>query len=133
MNIYVSHTSSFDYKTELYLPIMNSPLAKEHNFIYPHEHDPKSIFNSKGLFESGKCSLVLAEVSFQSTGHGIELGWASIHEIPVVCIYKNGYKISNSLKAITKEIIEYNSSEDMIMKLDLCFKRMTKLNKEIKI
>jgi hypothetical protein len=114
MKIYVTHASTFDYQTELYKPLRNSNLHIEHQVILPHE-------NSTGLFSTkefiSQQELIIAEVSYPSTGQGIELGWANIHNVPIVCIYKSGTHPSSGLKMITEYFIEYDSPTDMIQKL----------------
>lgn len=119
MKIYVSHSKGFDYKTELYEPLRNSGLNQE--FIFPHESSQDS-FNSKELFEKHLCDLVLAEVSIPATGQGIELGWADVFKIPILCVYKQNSKIAGSLQIITKDFIEYSNFSDLINKLTTYFK-----------
>lgn len=113
MKIYVSHASNFDYKNELYKPLKEAGLPVE--FIFPHE-DSSEIFDSKKLFDSHGCDYILAEVSHPATGQGIELGWADIYKIPIICIYKKGSKPSNSLKVISGTIVEYENLTDLINK-----------------
>lgn len=113
MNIYISHSRSFDFKNELYEPIRNSVLSQEHTFILPHEND-ETPFNTKELFQKKGCDLVIAEVSYPATGQGIELGWAEMLGIPIICIYKDGAKISGSLSVISKKFLMYTDTENMI-------------------
>ena len=113
--IYVTHSSNFDFKSNLYDPLRASSLNKEFELILPHEKMDEP-FNSRKLFDDG-CDLILAEVSFPSTGQGIELGWANAIKIPIICIYKRKSKISGGLKVITKNFIEYETSQDLIKKL----------------
>ena len=63
------------------------------------------------------CELVIAEVSVPATGQGIELGMAYCAKVPILCIYEKGMKISSSLKFITDKFIEYEGSQDMIIKI----------------
>nr|AIA18300.1 Unknown Function [uncultured bacterium] len=113
MKIYISHSRSFDFKSGLYQPLMNSPLAKEHEFILPHaEHEEP--FEIKAALHSKSIDLIIAEVSFSSTGQGIELGWADIYEVPIVCIYKDGTVPSGSLSVVTKRMLMYTSTENML-------------------
>lgn len=114
MKIYVSHQRKGDYKTELYEPLRSSNLAE---FIFPHENSDQP-FNTKELFENKGCDLVLAEVSNSSTGQGIELGWASLLGIKIICAYKQGSEIAGSLKIISSDFIEYTDSKDLIEKLN---------------
>ncbi len=114
MKIYIAHSSAFDFQKELYQPIQNSALAKEDEFIFPHR-DSGEPFNSKELFQNG-CDLIIAEVSYPATGLGIELGWADLLNVPIVCIYKKGSKASGSLKVVTETFLEYSDTEDLILK-----------------
>ena len=113
-NIYVPHANSFDFKNELYKPIRESDLNSKFIFTLPHENSEK-LFNSKEYLK--RCDLVLAEVSYPSTGLGIELGWANSYGVPIICISKLGSKPSNSLKAVGSEFLEYKDSEDMISRI----------------
>lgn len=116
MKIYVSHTRNSDYVNELYKSLGEANLPVE--FIFPHENGSDS-FNSKELFEKHLCDLVLAEVSFPATGQGIELGWANIFKIPIICFYKTGKTPAGSLKVITNKIIEYEDGPDLVNKLTI--------------
>ena len=116
MKIYVAHSSSFDFRKELYTPLRASKLAKLHQLILPHEASSTPM-SSKDLLKT--CDLVLAEVSYPSTGEGIELGWADMLGIPIICLCKAGYQYSPSLKVVTQKIIEYSDSEDLIKKISL--------------
>ncbi|MEK7617824.1 MAG: hypothetical protein AAB410_01645 [Patescibacteria group bacterium] len=106
MNIYISHSRDFDFKKELYDPLKS--LVSEHEFIFPHS-ESDTPFETKKLFESKVCKLVIAEVTYPSIGQGVELGWANLLKIPIIFIYKKGSKISNSLKLISSEFIEYEN------------------------
>ena len=116
MKIYISHPTAIDYKNKLYSPIRHSELNKQHEFILPHE-DQEAPYNTKQLFESGTVDLVIADVSIPSHGVGIELGWAEMLDIPIVCIYKEGAEVSGSLSIITKKFLMYTDTENMIQDL----------------
>ena len=52
MKIYISHNrKQFNYKKELYEPLKNSQLSKDHIFIFPHDNNPQS-FNAKIYFRT---------------------------------------------------------------------------------
>ena len=112
MKIYIAHSREFDFKNELYIPIRNN--TKEDSIILPHESNEKSVFNRDSY---KKIDLVIAECSYPSTGMGIELGWFSDDNIPIYCIYKKGKNVSGSIKAVTQNIYEYETIEDMIKKI----------------
>lgn len=106
MKIYVSHSTAFDYQYELYNPIREFTKNATHEFYLPHEkshlpHDTKSVIKNSDL--------ILAEVSFPSTGQGIELGWANIFEIPIIGIYKTSQIASSSLEIILTQQHKYSS------------------------
>jgi len=113
MKIYVAHSNYFDFKTELYSPLRNSDLNKNNEIILPHETD--EFINSKEIIN--KVDVVIAEVSFPATGEGIELGWAESFGKKVICIYKEGSKISGSLKVVSETFLSYSNGDDMIKKL----------------
>ena len=113
MTIYISHSRSFDYKKELYEPIKLSPLSEKHEFIFPHENSDQP-YPTRELLQSKDCDLIIAEVSYPATGQGIELGWASLLDIPIVCIYKEGAKVSSSLNAVTNKFLMYTDTQNMI-------------------
>jgi hypothetical protein len=112
MNIYVAHSTNFEYRENLYLPIRKSALNNKHNIILPHETSNEG-FDSKE-FITEECDLVVGEVSYPSTGLGIELGIANMAEIPIICVYKKNAKISSSLKNITDKFLEYNNNAELI-------------------
>ena len=114
MNIYISHSSKYDYITKLYEPIKKSNLNKANKIFLPHENNDK-IKNTKEIISN--YDLVIAEVSLPTTGQGIELGWADYAKIPILCIYEKGVNISSSLNFITNQFIEYENIEDMIFKI----------------
>lgn len=112
MKIYVAHSRSFDFRKELYEPIRQSSLNDEHTFVFPHETSDEP-FNSKDYLKN-EADLLIAETSESATGLGIELGWADIYEIPIVCIYRRGSKVSGSLKVVSKNFVEYSNGEELI-------------------
>lgn len=107
--IYVSHSSSFDFKKELYEPLKK---LKNCKLILPHKIKARK---SKNAIR--KCSLMIAEVSHPSHGVGIEISWADSFGIPIIFIYKRGSKISSSLKFVSKKFVEYEKVDDIIPKL----------------
>lgn len=113
MKIFVAHSSNFDFKNELYIPLRSSNLNNLHEIRLPQEKGYEEI--TKDIIKNS--DVVVAEVSYPSTGQGIELGWANIFEVPIICIHKEGSKISSSLSKITDKFIVYKDKEDMISKL----------------
>lgn len=114
MKIFVPHSKAFDFVNKLYIPLRTSHLNGEHEFFLPSENGKMEI--TRDLIKS--CDLVIAEVSMPSTGEGIEIGWADMFNVPIICIYEKGSKISRSLQYVAKEFIEYESPEDMLKRIE---------------
>ena len=110
MKIYFAHSSDINY-SEIY-GVLESKLGK-HEWILPHKN---KVVNSKQVIST--CDLFIAEVSFPSTGMGIEIGWANATGIPIVFVYRKGSKISSSLKLMSDKFIEYDNLTDLIKKLE---------------
>lgn len=112
MNIYISHSSNFDYQNELYLPLksINRKVVK---FILPHDTDyfidVRDIANDIGM--------VIAEVSFPSTGQGLELVWLYDSKRKIICIHKLGTKYSSSLALISDIFHKYDNLLEIINKI----------------
>ena len=114
MKIYIGHSNDFNFKEELYMPIMNSKLNEENQFIFLHISD--KTFNSKEFIE--KSDLFIAEVSRPSLGLGIEIGRAEMKNKKILCIYNEKFKEPSSLKYVNVDILEYRDTEDMICKIE---------------
>lgn len=126
MEIYISHSSKYDYINKIYNPIKKSDLNKENKFFFPHDAKNKGM-NTKDIIS--KYDLVIAEVSLPATGQGIELGWADYSKTPILCIYQKGAQISSSLKFITNDFIEYENGIDMINIINNYIKSKNIINK----
>ncbi len=116
MRIYVSHSRSFDYQNELYGPLLNSPLATEHQLILPFLNGGGQSPDTKAVLQS--VNLVVAEVTFSYTAQGIELGWADMLGKPILCYYRQGYPASANIAMITNHIYPYKDPADLILQLE---------------
>lgn len=114
MNIYVGHSKDFDFDEELYQPLKESSLAEDYEMVFPHETE--GIFDSKAFLRD-EADFMIAEVSYASTGLGIELGWADILDVPIICVYREDSSPSSGLKALDVERIEYADKEGLVEKL----------------
>ena len=115
MNIYISHSSAYDYESEVYTPIKESNLATIHTFFLPHE--PQNL-NTDAKTELKHTDVLVAEASLPSTGQGIELAQAEAAGVPILCFYKAGFKPSGSLRFVTDKIIEYSDTPEFLTKLE---------------
>lgn len=121
MNIYISHSSAYDYENDLYKPIKESKLAELHFFFLPHE--PENL-DSDAKTELPRMDILVAESSLPSTGQGIELAQAEAANVPIICFYKTGFKPSGSLRFVTSKIIEYSDIHDLLAKLRVELSKM---------
>lgn len=115
MKIYIGHSRDINYANELYKPIKEFGDNSNNTFLLPHEKDANS---SNGRDFYNGLDLFIAEVSMPSTGLGIELGWVYDNNIPIVCIYKKGAKVSGAIKSVTNSFFEYETSEDLKVVLE---------------
>jgi hypothetical protein len=113
MRIYCAHAASFDYKNEWYVPL-ESLQNDGHVLTFPHK--TTEFTNTKELIAYG-VDLMLAEVSYPSTGLGIELGWANANDVPLLLVYRAGTTPSRSLNALNAKIVTYIDSEDLLRQL----------------
>ncbi len=109
MKIYVAHSSDFDYQNELYVPLKNSEFFKQHEFILPH--DDNNYKHERDFYKS--IDLVIAEVSYPSTGLGIELGFLYDDNKPIYCIHQSDKKISSSISVVASNINVYSNLDEM--------------------
>lgn len=111
MKIYIGHSTGFDYIKELYEPIKQSDLFSEHEFIFPHDRSVDDQ-NDKSFYQT--IDLMIAEVSYPSTGLGVELGWVEDLGKKIVCIYKSDTKPSGAIRTVCSDIWSYADSEELI-------------------
>ena len=114
MKIYVGHSTKYDYKNEIYKPLLDSILSKKVEFILPHNTD--KTFNSKEVIENS--NLFIAEISEPSLGLGIEIGRAEMKGKKILCICNDKDKVPSSLKYVNVDVITYSDRNDMIRKIE---------------
>ncbi|HEV2614901.1 MAG TPA: hypothetical protein VGV92_09425 [Gammaproteobacteria bacterium] len=109
MKIYVSHSTGFNYKDELYKPLQQS--IQYIDFYFPHEFHSEAT-NTRNIIEN--VDYVLAEVSYPSTGQGIELAWAHDAAVSIIGIHKTDAVISSALKLICSKIYAYEDVGEFV-------------------
>jgi hypothetical protein len=114
MNIYISHSKQFDYQNQLYKPLLNSTIAKNHPLFLPHRNSNKTN-DSKQIIKNS--DLFIVESSIPSFGVGIEVGWANCFNIPIIVLYKRSLKLSDSIRIVSQEIIPYDTIDNIIPNL----------------
>lgn len=113
--IYIGHSRDerLNYQEELYSPLISS--LDDDVVIVPHENGAEAQIDSEEVLPT--CNLMIAEVSYPSTGLGWELKCAQQAAVPVLCIYKISCRPSSSVTNKCPNIISYESTVDMIEKV----------------
>lgn len=109
------HSSSYDYQKELYIPIKESIIFKQNKIILPHDNEWEFV-NSKDSLK--KVDIFFSEVSYPSIWLWIELWFANIYWVKIVCFYKKWIKVTGSLSVVCNDFFEYSNSNDMIEKIN---------------
>lgn len=113
MKIFVSHSSSINYQVDLYKPIKNYFCDNNKlEFIFPEDNKQ----NTKQCIKN--CDVFLCEISTPSFGVGIEAGWADLYNKPIYCFHKTQVAPSSAFKFITNNIFSYNSTNDLLKKIE---------------
>ena len=113
MRIYIVHSTSIDYKKEIYEPLRSDGFFLKHELVLPHE-DSNNISNSREDYKN--YDIVIAECSEPSIGVGIELGWLYDDKKPIYCFVKSGLHPSGAVASIAEKVIEYNNKQDFVGK-----------------
>lgn len=116
MKIQFWHKRDWGFIQEFYIPLEEN--FPEIEWVFPHMTPDTKIISEESL---KTVDLFLAEVSDSATGLGIELGLAKAYGKKIICMYKWNTLCSKSIEYVTKDIIEYNTEEDMIVKLRKLF------------
>lgn len=114
MKVIVTHASSFDYEKEFYKPLKKAVEGTEYELVFPHIWHEQN--KSAKEFING-ADLVIGEVSYPSTGQGIEFGWADMLNVPILFLRKQSAKSSSSLKFLKGTHIEYSDERDLQMQV----------------
>lgn len=108
--IYVAHSSGYDFVNDLYLPIKNSKLWDMYGFILPHDNRDYHPDSKKGIQNS---KVFIAEISYPSTGAGIEIGWANTYNIPTLFIHNQTYNPPAYFNTMSPYVIKYNKLDEI--------------------
>jgi len=109
--IYFGHSKDWDYQSGLYRPIQDSSLNDDFIIIFPHTSKGEEFVSERDL---KKIDLFVAEISLPSTGLGIELGFAHLFNIPILCIHRRGTTVRSSIKRLNCEILEYSEIDEVV-------------------
>ena len=83
LNIYVIHSTKFDYKNILYKKLLSSSVCLSHNLILPMTKDYQEKY-TKDLME--KADIIIVELSNPSFGLGLELKYLTKYNKPKLFI-----------------------------------------------
>jgi hypothetical protein len=87
----------------------------EYDFVFLLD-TPNYLPNTKELIKS--YSAVVAEMSYPSTGAGIEIGWADALNIPIIFIHNELYNPPPYLKTMSPHIIKYDKPTEIPLQLE---------------
>lgn len=123
MKIYFGHSREFDFEEEYYKPIERNEILQKETLLFPHKNGANE-GQSRDFYKS--LDLFIAEVSYATTGLGIELGYAKDDNIPIYCFYKKGTYPSSSINSVTKDIIEYENEDELVSNIVEIVKKLKK-------
>lgn len=113
--LYLGHAPRWNFQEHLYLPLVSSHFATDFELILSHQHSLEPA-NTKEMIRNA--NVMLAEVSYPSTGLGIEMGWAEEFDVPIIAFYQHGRSPTHCLKIVAHDLFAYGSSRDLIAKLN---------------
>jgi hypothetical protein len=87
----------------------------DYDFIFLLD-TPNYLPNTKELIKT--YSAVIAEMSYPSTGAGIEIGWADAFNIPIIFIHNELYSPPPYLKTMSPYIVKYEKPEEIPILLE---------------
>jgi len=122
MKFYLVHSREFDYVNEFYHPIKTCPeLWGSHDIILPHDKQTQGYY-SKPVIKD--VDAILAEVSYPSTGMGIELGWADMMDKPILGVHRMDSRPSTSVHTVCNRLKIYGNHDELIICLIELIKSM---------
>ena len=114
MKIIITHSSDLDFESILYNPIENAGFWHDHQILLPQRTGLREQITQEMIRDA---DLVLCEVSLPSTGQGIEIGWATLYETPIVCFHHMDAHPSGALQFVCEEFFTYKDDVDMVEKI----------------
>lgn len=112
--VYVSHSKRFDFRKELYIPLIQ--LRGKYNLVLPYE--ASEFFDAPALINTTDNLAVIAELSFPSLVRDSEISLAFANERRVVGIYRKGAAISRAQSIACSVLLEYETLEKIIPKIE---------------
>lgn len=109
MKICVGHSREFNFEEYLYKPLLELGEELDIEFVLPHEGNTYN--NSRET--TRECDVMVAEISYPSTGMGIEIGWVNDLGKPIICLIKKGFNISDSIRTVTDKFVEYGDESEL--------------------
>lgn len=110
---FVSHPSGSSQHTPAFFHAVNAFARQQGQLkVVIANAEAQALHQTKQAIS--EAALVLAEVSIPSTGSGIELGWASAYDKPIIGFYQAGAQVSPAVKFVTKQLYSYVTEEDIV-------------------
>lgn len=117
MRIRIGHSTAYDFKTQLYAPLRTLALPEGTALSLPHEYGAAGDC-TRAYFAEG-CDLFLAEVSYPSTGLGMEIAYAAVADVPIVFVHRKDCRPSSSLRRVSESFFAYADESELKQQLQL--------------
>ena len=111
MRIRIGHSSAFDFQSQLYTELRAIALPRGVTLSLPHEGGSEGDC-TRSFFEEG-CSLFIVEASYPSTGLGMEVAYAAMLGVPIVCVHRQDFRPSSSLLRVTSRFLAYADEAEL--------------------
>ena len=111
MKVIITHSSDLDFETILYRPLMSADFWTDHEILLPQRTGLRAQITREMVRDA---DLLLCEVSLPSTGQGIEIGWATLFETPIICFHHADAKPSDALQFVCDTFFQYTDEGDML-------------------
>ena len=111
LRIRVGHSAGYDCQAQLYDVVRGVALPPGVTLSLPHENGAAADC-AKTFFAEG-CDVFIAEVSTASTGLGMEIAHADMHNVPVACLHREGTERPAAIEKVTPLFMRYESPEQL--------------------
>lgn len=113
MLLYFAHSPDYDYKAELYGPLMDAPLG-EHELILPLDEAAQPL-DQKSAIKAA--DIIFAEVSHSSTDLGLQIGWATTTFMPIVALHRVDVIPEACLRNTCQYLLPYKDKADLAVQV----------------
>ena len=106
LNIYIIHSTKFDYNNYLFKRLLASKVCLAHNLVLPMTKENQAKYTKDLMNEA---DLIIAEVSHPSFGLGLELKWLQKFDKPKLFISLDN-QVPKKYKKLVSNFTETNET-----------------------